>query len=132
MQKVEVFPHKRGLVRTGAERIVRMAEDAIRARDRCLVALAGGSTPRPLYELLAAPQFAPRIDWSLFAVRHAPGCRSCCNPCAPGAATDGLCHPPRGDTSCMPSPGPQVPGSYSATRAGALRIGSTMRQASST
>ncbi|MDX9739901.1 MAG: 6-phosphogluconolactonase [Gammaproteobacteria bacterium] len=37
---------------------------AIRARGVCHVALAGGSTPRALYELLARPPWRERIDWS--------------------------------------------------------------------
>jgi 6-phosphogluconolactonase len=32
-------------------------------RGRFLLALSGGSTPRPLYELLASRPFATRIDW---------------------------------------------------------------------
>jgi 6-phosphogluconolactonase len=64
MYEVEFFPDKRELVRAEAERVVTLAEDAIRARGRCLVALSGGSTPRPLYELLAAPHIATQIDWS--------------------------------------------------------------------
>lgn len=36
---------------------------AIRERGACHVALAGGSTPRALYELLASPSWRSRIDW---------------------------------------------------------------------
>lgn len=36
---------------------------AIRERGACHVALAGGSTPRALYELLASPAWRSRIDW---------------------------------------------------------------------
>lgn len=36
---------------------------AIRERGVCHVALAGGSTPRALYELLASPSWRSRIDW---------------------------------------------------------------------
>ena len=48
----------------GAEAFVRIAGKAIAARGRFAVALAGGSTPRRTYELLARPPFAERIDWS--------------------------------------------------------------------
>jgi 6-phosphogluconolactonase len=64
MSEVEIFSDKNELVRAEAERIVTQAREAIRARGRCLVALSGGSTPRPLYELLATPRYATRIDWS--------------------------------------------------------------------
>lgn len=64
MSDVEVFSDTSQLVRAEAERIVMLASDAIDARGRCLVALSGGSTPRPLYELLSTAPFAARIDWS--------------------------------------------------------------------
>jgi 6-phosphogluconolactonase len=64
VSEVEVFADKTELVRVEAERIVALARDAMAARGRCLVALSGGSTPRPLYELLATPPFAGRIDWA--------------------------------------------------------------------
>jgi 6-phosphogluconolactonase len=64
VSEVEVFADKTEMVRVEAERIVARTRDAIAARGRCLVALSGGSTPRPLYELLATPPFARRIDWA--------------------------------------------------------------------
>jgi 6-phosphogluconolactonase len=64
MVEVEVFPDSRALIRAEAERVVTIARASVAARGRCLLALAGGSTPRPLYELLAEPAYAPRIDWS--------------------------------------------------------------------
>jgi 6-phosphogluconolactonase len=63
MSEVEIFSDERELVRAEAERIVRLAKDAVGTRGRCLVALSGGSTPRPLYELLATPPYATRIEW---------------------------------------------------------------------
>lgn len=39
-----------------------VAED-VRRRGHCAVALAGGETPRPLYERLAREPLAARIDW---------------------------------------------------------------------
>jgi 6-phosphogluconolactonase len=64
MAKVEVFHDKSELIRAEAERIVTLAGEAMRARGRCLIALSGGSTPRPLYELLATAPYADRIDWA--------------------------------------------------------------------
>lgn len=54
------------LARDAAEELARCAEEAVRERGRFTLALAGGSTPKRLYELLAdrdAP-FRERIDWS--------------------------------------------------------------------
>jgi 6-phosphogluconolactonase len=64
MAEIEVFPDKDALVRAAAERFIALADETSRARGRCLVALSGGSTPKPLYELLAAPSHAGRVDWS--------------------------------------------------------------------
>ncbi len=64
MREIEVFADKGALIREEAERIVTLAGAATAARGRCLVALSGGSTPKPLYELLATAPYARRIDWS--------------------------------------------------------------------
>jgi 6-phosphogluconolactonase/glucosamine-6-phosphate isomerase/deaminase len=58
MSDVEVFSDRSELIHAEAERIVTQATDAIRTRGRCLVALSGSSTPRPLYELLATSPYA--------------------------------------------------------------------------
>src|SRR6266481_2740125 len=63
MAEVEIFSDKSALIRAEAERIVTLANEAISARGRCLISLSGGSTPRPLYELLASAPYASRIDW---------------------------------------------------------------------
>jgi 6-phosphogluconolactonase len=64
MAEVEVFHDESELIRAEAERIVKLASEAIEARGRCLIALSGGSTPKPLYELLATAPYAKRIDWA--------------------------------------------------------------------
>jgi 6-phosphogluconolactonase len=63
MSDVEVFSDRSALVRAEAERIVKRIREAIASHGRCLVALSGGSTPKPLYELLATPPYAAQIDW---------------------------------------------------------------------
>jgi 6-phosphogluconolactonase len=60
---VECFPDRGAMMRAVAERIVERARDAIASRGRFLLTLSGGSTPEPLYELLATPAFAQRIEW---------------------------------------------------------------------
>jgi 6-phosphogluconolactonase len=64
MAEVEVFSDKSALIRAEADRIVTIAKAAISARGRCLLSLSGGSTPKPLYELLASAPYATQIDWS--------------------------------------------------------------------
>jgi 6-phosphogluconolactonase len=60
---VEVYSDGDTLIRAEAERIVKLAAEAVAARGRFSLALSGGSTPRPLYELLATPAVASRINW---------------------------------------------------------------------
>jgi 6-phosphogluconolactonase len=51
-------------MRAAADRIVALAEQAIRTHGRFMWALAGGSTPEQLYTLLASPAYVRRIDWA--------------------------------------------------------------------
>jgi 6-phosphogluconolactonase len=46
-----------------AEWIARAVTGAITARGRCAIALAGGSSPRPVYAALSAPPLWGAIDW---------------------------------------------------------------------
>ena len=48
----------------GAEWICRLAEHLAKTRGLCSIALAGGSTPRPVYQALASGAFAERFPWS--------------------------------------------------------------------
>jgi 6-phosphogluconolactonase len=61
---LEIFPTFERLARAAAERFVDTASEAIAANGRFSVALSGGSTPRPVYSLLASEAFAGRIDWA--------------------------------------------------------------------
>jgi 6-phosphogluconolactonase len=61
---VECFATRDAMMRVEAERIVDRARAAIAARGRFLFVLSGGTTPQSLYELLAMPSYATRIDWS--------------------------------------------------------------------
>ena len=47
-----------------ATRFVALAREAIAARDRFMVALSGGSTPKMLFELLATDEWRDQVDWS--------------------------------------------------------------------
>ncbi len=57
-------PDRLALARNAAERFVLIARRSIEERGRFTVALSGGSTPRELYALLAAPDFASQVDWT--------------------------------------------------------------------
>lgn len=61
---LRIFPQANDLYHAAASEFVACAGRAILAHDRFTIALAGGDTPRPLYELLASQGFAPRVDWA--------------------------------------------------------------------
>jgi 6-phosphogluconolactonase len=61
---VNVLADARALAAAAAERFVDAANRAIADRDRFVVALSGGSTPRRTFELLAHEPFASRVNWS--------------------------------------------------------------------
>ncbi|MDE2582997.1 MAG: 6-phosphogluconolactonase, partial [Rhodospirillales bacterium] len=58
--ELRVLPDGAALAEAGA---ALFAEAAAAARGRCVIGLAGGSTPRPLYQLLAAPPYRDRLNW---------------------------------------------------------------------
>jgi 6-phosphogluconolactonase len=62
--RVEVAENAEVLSHLVAEQFVRLTTDAIDSRGRCAVALSGGSTPKSVYQLLAAPAFRSRVRWS--------------------------------------------------------------------
>lgn len=57
-QNVEVLADKPALVERAYEIVVKHARNAIAKQDRFTIALAGGSTPKPLYEALAEADLA--------------------------------------------------------------------------
>lgn len=50
---VEVLPDKAALIARSHEVVLAKIQEAIQERDRCTIALAGGGTPKPLYEALS-------------------------------------------------------------------------------
>jgi len=62
--EIKVYPDEQALAQAAAGQIVTLANLAIADHGRFALALAGGSTPRTLYTLLAAPEFASRVPWS--------------------------------------------------------------------
>ncbi len=61
---VLVFDTAEQLALAAAERFVECAHGLHAELDRFSVALAGGKTPRRVYELLATERFRDRVDWS--------------------------------------------------------------------
>jgi len=59
-----VLPDPAAVAEAAADRFVAAARNAIRRRGRFMVALSGGSTPKAVYGLLAAPPRASAVDWS--------------------------------------------------------------------
>jgi 6-phosphogluconolactonase len=58
------FPDKNAFIAGAAEFMVARAVEAVAERGRWTVALAGGGTPKPIYQRLADAGYAQRIDWS--------------------------------------------------------------------
>ncbi len=51
------------LTSTAADFIAAQAQNAIAERGRFTIALSGGGTPKPVYELMATEPYRTRIDW---------------------------------------------------------------------
>jgi 6-phosphogluconolactonase len=61
---IKIFPNSDELNFFAAEKFVEIASKAIEENGRFTVALAGGSTPKSLYQLLAGGKFRNQIDWT--------------------------------------------------------------------
>ena len=61
--KIEVHPTPAAVAEAAAERVVAACRTALADKDNFTLCLAGGSTPKALYELLARPDYARRVDW---------------------------------------------------------------------
>ena len=63
-RQVKIFPNIEELNNFAADKFIEIGNEAIKDRAIFCVALAGGSTPKALYRLLAAEPFRNRIDWT--------------------------------------------------------------------
>lgn len=63
MKKVIIAETSDELNRIAAEKFVFVAQQSIKESNKFTVALAGGSTPKSLYNLLASENFRSKIDW---------------------------------------------------------------------
>ncbi|MBA2340276.1 MAG: 6-phosphogluconolactonase [Pyrinomonadaceae bacterium] len=62
--ELRIYKDRDALSRAAAEEFISRATEAIAARNRFTVALAGGETPRTLYNLLASADKRDRVDWT--------------------------------------------------------------------
>lgn len=62
--EIHVLESGRELAEEAADLLVWLGKQTIQAGGRFRVALAGGSTPRALYEALTAPGMAGQLDWT--------------------------------------------------------------------
>lgn len=62
--EVKVFPDLEALSRQAADQFARLATRRVAAGHTFSAALSGGSTPKRLYEILAAPPFSERVPWA--------------------------------------------------------------------
>jgi 6-phosphogluconolactonase len=61
---IQIFADANEVARAAALRFMELARAGVETNGRFSVALAGGSTPRRIYELLAGGDFAAQLDWS--------------------------------------------------------------------
>ncbi len=61
--EIQVLSAKSDVARQGAEEFVRAAAESVQQRGAFSVALAGGSTPLGMYELLAEAPYRSRVAW---------------------------------------------------------------------
>lgn len=62
--ELHTFAEAQELVQAAANLFVELGHRTIAERNRFLVALSGGSTPKALYAALASPNIAQRLDWT--------------------------------------------------------------------
>jgi 6-phosphogluconolactonase len=60
---LQIFADASDVARAAADRFVALARESIEARGRFSVALAGGSTPKRIYELLAGEELREQVNW---------------------------------------------------------------------
>ncbi len=61
---IKVVPDPAAVASTAAKRIADLSDDAIETHGSFSIALSGGSTPKSLFQLLAADPYLNRIKWN--------------------------------------------------------------------
>lgn len=64
MKSIKVYKDATRLCEAAVTLFIRVAEESIAAHGRFAVALSGGRTPNLMYDLLAKPENAERVDWN--------------------------------------------------------------------
>src|ERR1700744_3358968 len=62
--ELQVYKDAQELSQAAAKWIAGLIAETIKVRDRFTIALSGGSTPKLLHKILAAPPYKDQIDWS--------------------------------------------------------------------
>ncbi len=63
-----IFSSRAELAQAAAEYLVGVMRTSVAARGRCAVALAGGHTPRPVYERLSESPLVTRVPWQALQI----------------------------------------------------------------
>ncbi len=63
MSEVITLPHIEAIIEEAASRWVQIARSAVEERGAFRIALSGGSTPRPLYLLMASDPYREQVPW---------------------------------------------------------------------
>ncbi len=61
---IKVFHNLPELSRFAADKFIEIGNESIKQNGKFAVALAGGSTPKLLYQLLTINEYKNKIDWS--------------------------------------------------------------------
>lgn len=83
MAQIRTFAKREAMSQAAARFIVKVATEALRRRNRFLLALSGGGTPKPIYQQLAGQAFRVQVDWA--AVHFFWGDERCVAPTRPGS-----------------------------------------------
>ncbi len=62
--ELEIFPDTAAVAQAATDLFIRSARQAIATHGRFDVALSGGSTPKAMFALLAAPPYDKQVDWT--------------------------------------------------------------------
>ena len=62
--ELKVFPDKNTLIQESAAYIAGIIQQSLKEQNRCTFVLAGGSTPKSLYETFASEKYKEAIEWN--------------------------------------------------------------------
>src|SRR5688572_26187887 len=66
--EIQVLPDPKAVAEEASRRVVEASNEAVSSRGEFSIALAGGSTPKALYNLLAAEPFRSQVRWDRWQV----------------------------------------------------------------